>query len=143
MSHKVISAVSRKIPNPWPDNTEMWLTAVHLQFVTPGITQELPTFYYIFGALTPDLADRLRHITCLPPSEKPYRALWGAIIKLTALANHLRYIALLICVELGDRNPPHLIQNLENFIGDLKFDASFSLVQTLLAAFRPLQLYAN
>ncbi len=36
-------------------------------------------------------------------------------------------MALMTDVELGDRNPPQLIQNLENFIGDLKFDASFFL----------------
>ncbi len=61
------SAVSPKIPNPWPENMDMWLTVVDSQFVTRGVTQELTKFHYVVGALTPDLADRLRHIICNPP----------------------------------------------------------------------------
>ncbi len=64
MPDDVISAVSQNIPNPWPENMEMWLTVVDSQFITRGITQELKKFHYVAGALTPDLADRLRHITC-------------------------------------------------------------------------------
>ncbi len=46
---------------------DMWLTVVDSQFVTHGIAQELTKFHYVVGALTPDLADRLRHIICNPP----------------------------------------------------------------------------
>ncbi len=72
---ETISAVSPKIPNPWPENMDMWLVVVESQFVTRGITQELTKFHYVVIALTPDLADRLWHIICNPPSEKPYIAL--------------------------------------------------------------------
>ncbi len=131
MSHEVILAFSPKIPNPWPDNTEMWLTAVYFQIITHGITQGLTKFHYIVGTLTPDLAHRLRHFICLPPSEKPYTALREAIVKLTALANRQRYFALLIGVELGDRSPSQFLRHLRNLIGDSKVDDGF-LRQTFL-----------
>ncbi len=144
MPDDVISAVSPKIPNPWPENMERWLTVVDSQFITRGITQELTKFHHVVGALTPDLADRLRHIICNPPSEKPYTALREAIIKLTALSDRQRYMALMRDVELGDRSPSQLLRHLENLIGNCQFDDGFlrqaflgklpPLVQTVLAA---------
>ncbi len=80
---------------------EMWLTVIDSQFVTQGITQELTKFDYFVGTLTPDLADRLRHINCKPPSEKPYTALRQAIIKFTVLTDRHRYMALMSDVEIG------------------------------------------
>ncbi len=100
---------------------EMWLTVVDSQFVTRGITQELTKFHYVVGALTPDLADRLRHIICNPPSDKPYTAMREAITKLTALSDRQRYMGLMNDVELGDRTPSQLLRHLENLIGDCKF----------------------
>ncbi len=87
MSVEVISVVSPKIPNPWSENMDMWLTVVGSQFATRGITGELMKFHHVVGALTPNLADKLRHITCNPPSENPYTALREAILKLTALSD--------------------------------------------------------
>ncbi len=75
MPGEAILAVSPKIPNPWPENMDMWLTVVDSQFVTRGVTQELTKFHYVVGTLTPDLEDRLRHIICNPPGDKPYTAL--------------------------------------------------------------------
>ncbi len=57
MSDEAISAVFPKVPNPWPENMDMWLTVIESQYVTRGITQELTKFHYIVGALTPVLAD--------------------------------------------------------------------------------------
>ncbi len=105
MSDEKNAAVSPKIPNPWSENMEMWLTVIDSQFVTRGITQEVTKFHYVVGALTPDLADRLRHIICKLPSEKPYTTLREAIIKLPALTDRQRYMALMRDVELGDRSP--------------------------------------
>ncbi len=59
MTDEKISAVSPKIPNPWPGNMKMRLTVIDSQIVTHGITQELTKFDYFVGALTTDLADRL------------------------------------------------------------------------------------
>ncbi len=118
MSDEKISAVSLKVPNPWPQNMEMWLTVIGSQFVIHGITQGLTKFHYVVGALTPDLADRLQHIICKLPSEKPYTTLREAIIKLTALTDRQRYMALMRDVELGDRSPWEFLQHLENLIGD-------------------------
>ncbi len=71
MPDEAISAVSPKIPNPWPENMDIGLTVVESQFVTRGITQELAKFHYIVGTLTSDLADRLQHIICNPPTRSP------------------------------------------------------------------------
>ncbi len=103
----------------------MWLRAVHFQSVTNGITQELRKFHYIVGTLTPNLANRLRHIICKLPSEKPNTAHREATIKLTALTNRQRYTALMTDVELGDRNPSRFFQHPENFIGNSKVDDGF------------------
>ncbi len=105
MSAEKFSAVSPKFPNPWPENLGMWLMVIDSQFVTHGINQEVTKFHYVVGALTPDLADRLRHIICKPPSENPITALREAIIKLTALTDHKRYMVLMRDVELIDRIP--------------------------------------
>ncbi len=48
----VISFVSPKMPNPWPEAMKMWLTAVDYELITCGITQKLMKFHYILGALT-------------------------------------------------------------------------------------------
>ncbi len=152
MSDENISAVSSKIPNPWPQNMEMWLTVIDSQFDIHGITQQQTKFHYVVGALTPDLADRLRHIICKPPSEKPYTALRKAIIKLTALTDRQRYMALMRDVELGDRSPSQFLQYLENLIGDSKFFDGFFRAflgnfsrwcRQYLPLFRHLQRYAN
>ncbi len=55
MSDEKNSAVSPKIPNPWPENMEMWLTVIDSQFAIRGITQELTKFHYIVGALSQTL----------------------------------------------------------------------------------------
>ncbi len=55
MSDEKILAASPKIPNPWPENMELWLTVIDSNFVTRGITQELTKFHHVVGGLTPDL----------------------------------------------------------------------------------------
>ncbi len=94
MSDEATSAVSPKIPNLWPENMDTRLAVVESKFVNRGITQELTKFHYVVGPLTPDLADRLRHIICNPRSEQPYAALRDAIMKLIALSDRQRYMAL-------------------------------------------------
>ncbi len=100
MTDEKNSAVSPKIPNPWPKNMKMWLAVIDSQFVTHGITQELTKFYFFVVALTPDLAERLRHVIYKPPSEKPYTALRKAIIKFTALTDRQHYMALMRDLEI-------------------------------------------
>ncbi len=100
MSDEEISAISPKIPNLWLENMEMWLTIIDSQCVTRSITQELTKFHYVVGVLTPDIADRLQHIICKPPSEKPYTALRQAIITFTVLTDRQRYMALMRDVEI-------------------------------------------
>ncbi len=91
---------------PWPENMEMLLAVVDSQFIIHGIAQALTKFHDVVGVLTPGLADRLRHIICNPPSEKPCTSLREAIIKLTALSDRHRFITMMRDVELGDRCPP-------------------------------------
>ncbi len=74
---------------------EMRLAVVDFQFVNRGI-KGLTKCHYVVGALTPDLADRLPHMICKPPTENPSIALRVAKIKLTALSDRLRCIALIV-----------------------------------------------
>ncbi len=65
-------------------------------------------------------------------------------MKLTALSDRQRYMALMSDVELGDQTPPQLLRHLEKLIGNSRFDDGFlrqallgklpKLVQTVIAA---------
>ncbi len=65
-------------------------------------------------------------------------------MKLTALSDRQRYMALMSDVELGDRTSPQLLRHLEKLIGNSRFDDGFlrqallgklpKLVQTVIAA---------
>ncbi len=116
---------------------DMWLTVVESQFVTRGITQEVTKFHYVIGAITPDLADRLQHLICDPPSEQPYTALRDAIMKLIALSDRPNYMALMSDVELGDRTPSQLLRHLEKLISNSRIDDGF-LRQVFLGKLPPL-----
>jgi hypothetical protein len=139
-----ISAVSLKLPPPWMNDMEMWLHVVESQFVTRGITKELTKFHYVVGALTPDLASRLRKIIFKPPDTDPYKALKAEILKQTTLTERQRYAALMRDIDLGDGRPSQLLQRLQAVAGELISDHGFlqqifveklpPMVQAVLAA---------
>ena len=139
-----VSAVSLKLPPPWINDMEMWLHVVESQFVIRGITKELTKFHYVVGALTPDLASRLRQIIFKPPDSDPYTALRAEILKQTTLSERQRYAALMRDIELGDSRPSQLLQRLQAVAGELISDKGFlqqifveklpPMVQAVLAA---------
>ncbi len=75
--------------------------------------------------------------------KKPYKALREVRMEPTALSDRQLYVALMGDVELRGRSPSHLLQHLENLIGERNFDDGFlrhvfleklpPLVRTVLA----------
>ncbi len=61
-------------------------------------------------------------------------------MKLTALSDRQRYMALMRDVELGDKSPPQLPRNLENLVGNCQFGDGF-LRQAFLGKLPQLRFY--
>ena len=82
-SHAV-HAISLKLPPYLPNDPIVWFAQVEAQFLTRNITSQSTQFAYVIASLPPEIAQEIRDILILPPTENPYDVLKATLIGRTS-----------------------------------------------------------
>ena len=116
--------MSIEIPPVWPADIKAWFTLLEAQLFCLGITKELTKFYYLVGALTPELGSRFSHAT-RTTGETPYTTLREAMLGQMRNSDFENVDFLLNNIEIGDRKPSALLNHLQGICSDMGLNDRF------------------
>ena len=72
---------SLKIPDFVPDDPELWISQLEIQFEAAEISSQRDKFVHLASNLPPTLALEVRDILIHPPQDRPYDILRAAILQ--------------------------------------------------------------
>lgn len=111
-----ISRVSLKLPPIWRDNVEVWFWAIESQFVLANVTREVTKYHYVVSAVDGEILVHVTDLLRQAPVEdqKPYSQLKARLIAKFESSDTNKLRKLLSDLELGDKQPSHLLQEMRN-----------------------------
>lgn len=118
-----IHSVNRhvKVPPFWSKNPQLWFHQLDAQFSICRITSEQIKFNYVIAALEMDVLSQVADIIQNPPRE-PYVEVRTRLIASFGESEERRIKRLLKELELGDKRPSHLLQEMRQIAGTLVSD---------------------
>ncbi|XP_037956912.1 uncharacterized protein LOC119686404 [Teleopsis dalmanni] len=112
LSEGNLSRVSVKVPPFWHERPEIWLAQIEAQFAVAAITRDVTKFNTVVAAIESsviaDVADAVLH----PPATGKYNYLKNQIIERFGESEQRKIQRLLSEIELGDRRPSQLLNEL-------------------------------
>lgn len=110
--------VSAKIPPFWEAYPELWFAQVEAQFVTAGITTDDTKFSHVIGNLDGKILNKVSEIVINPPATDKYQTLKTNLLTAFAESDQQKSLKLLSEVELGDRKPSELLNDMKKLAGN-------------------------
>lgn len=107
-----LNRVSAKLPPFWNANPEIWFAQVEAQFIVAGITVDDTKFNHVIGNIDGKILSRVSDVVVAPPATDKYSALKAAILAAFADSQQKKSSKLLAEVELGDRKPSELLNEM-------------------------------
>lgn len=113
-------AMSRhvKIPPFWNKNPQLWFHQLDAQFTICKVTKEVTKFNYVVSALDMEVLAQVSDLITTPPRE-PYTAVKQRLVSSFGDTEERRIKRLLKELELGDKRPSHLLQEMRQLAGTL------------------------
>ncbi|XP_037942468.1 uncharacterized protein LOC119675344 [Teleopsis dalmanni] len=112
LSEGNLSRVSVKVPPFWHERPEIWFAQIEAQFAVAAITSNVTKFNTVVAAIessvVADVADAVLH----PPATGKYSYLKNQIIERFGESEQRKIQRLLSVIELGDRRPSQLLNEL-------------------------------
>ena len=93
-----------KLPEFWPDNTDLWFARADAQFRLKKVTAEQTKFDHVITMLDSKTAAQVMDILVTPP-DLPYSVLKTRLTKTFALTTSEKASQILDMDGLGDRTP--------------------------------------
>lgn len=115
-----VRAVRVPMPQIVRDNMEMWFIQLEHWFKVVGITGDGQKFSTVVSALDAKLLQQVYTVVRDPPPSNRYQAIVDAIIHNFADSEQQRIQQLISGIQLGDRKPSHLLNDLRRVSGDVK-----------------------
>lgn len=114
------NAVSVRLPIPAfnRNNIELWFIQLDYWFQANCVQSDRTRFSTTVAALDPTLIMQVYDIVTNPPEENKYKTIKSAIIKHFADSEQLRIQKYVSGLQLGDRKPSHLLNELRKIGGD-------------------------
>lgn len=119
-AEQVIVALNRsvKVPPFWSKNPQLWFHQIDAQFVICKITSEQVKFNYVVASLDMDVLSQVSDIIAAPPNDA-YIAIKQRLLASFGESEERRIKRLLMDLELGDKRPSHLLQEMRQIAGNL------------------------
>lgn len=123
-NEKAISRVTVKVPPFWATQPQIWFAQIESQFEICGITTDVTKFNTIVGNIESSVLTQVTDAVLSPPEKEKYENLKKAIIERYSDSEQSRMRKLLSDVDLGDKKPSQLYNELRQLGGD-KINADF------------------
>lgn len=119
-AEQVVVALNRsvKVPPFWSKNPQLWFHQIDAQFAICQITSELVKFNYVVASLEMDVLSQVSDIIAAPPPNS-YEALKKRLLASFGESEERRIKRLLLELQLGDKRPSHLLQEMRQIAGNL------------------------
>lgn len=118
--HEESAIKSIRVPMPQivPDNMELWFIQIEHWFKVVGIISDNQKFSTVVSALDAKLLQQVFNIVRNPPPTNRFQAIVDAIVHNFAESEQQRIQQLISGIQLGDRKPSHLLNDLRRASGD-------------------------
>lgn len=113
-----LSRVAFKAPIFWENDPELWFFQVESQFIISDIKSDSTKFHAVVAALSPNVLSCVRDIIKNPPTETAYVTLKDRVLQHFAQSSSSRLNLLLKDLQLGDKRPSHLLNEMRNLAPD-------------------------
>lgn len=134
-----VDKVSIKAPPFWKAEPRVWFIQLEAQFDLGGITQDTTKYNYVISAISTEVLTQVADFVTAPPAQNKYPELKKKLISLYSDSDEKRFRKLLSDMELGDRKPSQLLNEMVRLAGK---SVSEQLLRTLWMARLPHQTQA-
>jgi hypothetical protein len=111
----LVAPVGLKLPEFWPQSTDLWFARADAQFRLKGITVEQTKFDHVISMLDNKTANQCLSILVNPP-ENPYTALKQKLTKTFSLTKSEKASRIIKMDGLGDRTPSQCLVTMLNLV---------------------------
>lgn len=123
-----IARVAFKPPPFWDTNPRLWFLQLESQFRLAGITTDETKFHSVISAIDVKTLSGVADIVETPPADNLYDTLRERVLDLYSRSDSARLRLLFQDIQLGDRKPSQLLQEMRNLAeGDINEDVLKSL----------------
>lgn len=112
-----IDRVSVKPPPFWKTDPKVWFLQLEAQFVLANITADATKFNYVVSAVDTEILAQVTDILNSPPSANKYNTIKDRLISIYADSSEQRLRRLLSGLELGDKKPSQLLNEMNRLGG--------------------------
>lgn len=109
-----VNKVSVKVPPFWPERPEIWFAQIEAQFCVSGITSDLTKFNTLVASMESHIIAQVTDAILSPPPSDLYMNLKRRIMEQFGENEHTKMQKLLTGLDLGDRRPSQLLNELRN-----------------------------
>ena len=114
---KTAAPASIKIPEFIPEDPELWINQLEIQFAAMGVYSQEEKFQHLAANLPRFLVVEVRDMIMHQPADHPYDVLRKAILQRTAPSQESRIRQLLEGLKLGDKKPSQLLRQMRALAG--------------------------
>ena len=111
----LVAPVAFKLPEFWPQSTELWFSRAEAQFRLKGITVEQTKFDHVIAMLDNKTANQCLSLLISPP-ENPYTALKQKLTKTFSMTKSEKASRIIKMDGLGDRTPSQCLVTMLNLV---------------------------
>lgn len=124
----IVNKVAARIPPFWKDDLDIWFAQVEGQFATSGITSDETKYNAILAAVDGTILKQVKPAVVDPPATEKYANIKSCLLAVFEETEQSKLRKLLSDVELGDRKPSQLLNEMRDLGGDA---ATETLLYTL------------
>lgn len=112
-----VNRVAIKTPPFWKGDPNIWFAQIEAQFVLGGINNDTTKFYHVITAVDTEILTQVSDIIQTPPVNNKYDTLKARLVSIYTDSEEKKLRKLLSEVELGDRKPSTLLNEMQRLGG--------------------------
>lgn len=116
-SSSELARVAFRAPPFWESNPELWFLQLESQFKLSGITADETKFHSVISALEVKVLTYVSDLIRDPPEANKYESLKSRILTNFSQSDSSKMRMLLQELQLGDKRPSQLLQEMRNLSG--------------------------
>jgi len=114
----MVNRVTIKPPPFWKGDPAIWFAQIEAQFALSGITNDTTKYFHVISAVDTGILSQVADIIQTPPATEKYDTLKTRLIDISTDSKDKKLRKLLSDVELGDRKPSVLLNEMQRLGGN-------------------------
>lgn len=108
-----VHSVSVKVPPFWRERPDLWFSQIEAQFSVANVVADITKFNIVVAAIENNVLSQIADAVINPPATDKFGNLKRCIIERFSESDHQKIQKLLSDVDLGDRRPTQLLNELK------------------------------